>query len=486
MTDGKIAKIKEMSREEVDDFAIRTAMENELLRKAIYGAKSERHVPPPPPEQMRLELGEVAAAEEPPQTELVSYERKKPARRKPHPGRHALPEHLPRKVVRIEPDEDTTGMKLIGEEVTEALDYTPAKFVVIRYVRPKYARPEGEGVVCAPMPSRPLDKAIAEASLLALILCDKYLDHLPLYRQIQRFKRLGITIADSTINGWIGKVCQLLEPLYQAHRKMVLTRDYLQVDETTFKVLDRDKRGKAHLGYQWVYHSPVERLVLFEYHPRRSKAPPARSLQNYGGYLQTDGYAAYEQFHNKTGIVMLGCMAHARRKFFEAGEDHPHVKHALSVFRKLYAIERKVREYQLSHQQRQAIRMKEAKPLWEKFQKWMIQEFVQHVPSHPVRKAIEYTLPRWKQLGGYILNGKLEIDNNLIENQIRPVALGRKNYLFAGSHSAAQRASMIYSLLSTAKLHQIEPFEWLKSVIKAIPDHPINRIEGLLPQNWDK
>ena len=473
-----------MSREELLDMVIRTEIENEHLRKAIYGPKSERHVPPEVAEQMKLELGEIGKAEDPPETETITYERKKPAKRKPHPGRHPLPAHLPRKEIVIEPDEDTTGMVRIGEEITEALDYTPPKFHVNRYIRPKYAKPDGSGVITAPMPSRPIEKGIPEAGLLSSIVNDKYLDHLPLYRQLQRMARIGVKVPDSTIADWVARVCNLLQPLYQAQRRLVLTRNYLMVDETTFKVMDKLKKGKAHLGYHWVYFSPLERLVFFDYQSSRKKEEPMKCLKNYQGYLQTDGYAAYDQFAEKNGIVMLNCMAHARRKFFEAGEKHPDVVHALGVFRKLYAVERQAREGRFIPEQRQTIRIKEAKPIWEEFKTWLLDKWPQLTPKSKLNNAVEYPLVRWVELGRYILNGELEIDNNLIENQIRPVALGRKNFLFAGSHTGAKRAALIYSLLGTCKLHEVNPFKWLKDVLERIQDHPINRIEELLPQNW--
>ncbi|MEM6269465.1 MAG: IS66 family transposase, partial [Bacteroidota bacterium] len=487
------AKLLEMSREELLDLAIRREMELDSLKRQIYGQRSERHVPAEIINQMKLELGQIGESQAPPEMEAISYERKKAKKKKPHPGLYPLPTDLPRKEILIEPEEDTSGMKQIGEEVTEALDFIPAKFLVNRYIRPKYARtdydPDGgeAGVVCAPMPARPIDKGIAEAGLLAIILLDKYLDHLPLYRQIQRFKRAGVNIPDSTIADWIAQTCRLLDPLFAVHRRQVLTQHYLQVDETTIKVLDRQKnkqKKNVHLGYFWVYHSPLQRLVLFDYQPSRRKEEPVKCLKNYQGYLQTDGYAAYNQFGDKKGIVMLGCMAHARRKFFEAGESDPRVAHALGVFQKLYAIEATAREHQLTHDQRQKIREKESKPIWEQFKQWLLGTWKELTPKHKLNTAIEYMLPRWTQLGRYLLNGELEIDNNLIENQIRPVALGRKNYLFAGSHNGARRSAMIYSLLGTCKLHGIEPYAWLKDILQRLPEHPVNRVEELLPHNW--
>lgn len=473
-----------MPHKDLVEFAITKAMELESLQRQIYGSKGERFITPEMANQLKLELGEIGKAEEPPELETITYDRKKVKQKPAHPGRYPLPAHLPRKEIVIEPEEDTNDLKKIGEEVTEALDYTPPKFFVNRYIRSKYALPEGEGIITAPMPSRPIDKGLAEAGLLAVILLDKYLDHLPLYRQIQRFKRAGIRIPDSTIGDWVAQVCRLLGPLFEAHRNQVLTQWYLMVDETTIKVLDRQKKDNKHLGYFWAYYSPLEKLVYFDYQKSRGSPEPLKCLKNYQGYLQTDGYAAYNQFKDTEGIVMLNCMAHARRKFFDAGEKHKDVIYAMGVFQKLYAIEQQAREYQLTPQQRQAIREEKARPVWEEFKSWLIMTWPQHSPKSKLRNAVEYTLSRWKELGRYILKGELEIDNNLIENQIRPVALGRKNYLFAGSHNGARRAAMIYSLLGTCKMHGIEPFAWLKDVLERIPDHPVNRVEELLPQNW--
>ena len=401
-----------MSHQELVALAIRKETENEYLRRAIYGAKSERFVPAVEiASQLKLELGLVGEPQEPPALETITYDRKKPKKKQDHPGRHPLPADLPRREIVIEPQEDVTGMVKIGEEVTEALDYTPPKFIVNRYVRPIYAHADGSGVVTAPMPSRPIDKGIAEAGLLAIILVDKYLDHLPLYRQIQRFKRIGINIPDSTIGNWVAQVCDLLAPLYEAHRRQVLTRPYLQADETTIKVMDRQKKGKTHLGYHWVYFSPIERLVLFDYQSSRRKEEPFKCLENFQGYLQTDGYKGYNQFKDTKGIVLLNCMAHARRKFFEAGEKLPDAAHALGVFQKLYAIEAQAREFKLTPDQRQAIRMEKAKPVWEEFQQWLIEARLRHTPKSNIRQAINYTLPIWRELGRYILNGELEIDN---------------------------------------------------------------------------
>lgn len=484
MTNARKAKLLEMSREELLELAIRKEIELDNLKRQIYGSKSERSVSPEIANQMKLDLGEIGTPQDPPQMETITYDRKKTKRKKPHPGRYPLPADLPRKEIVIEPNEDVSDCTRIGEEISEALDFTPAKFFVNRYIRPKYAKPNGEGVITASMPSRPIDKGIAEAGLLAIILLDKYLDHLPLYRQIQRFKRARITIADSTIGDWVAQVCKLLAPLFETHRKQVLTQSYLQTDETTHKVLDRLKKKNIHLGYFGVYHAPVERLVLFEYQKTKSSPEPLKCLKNYQGYLQTDGAPIYNQFKEKKGIVTLNCMAHARRKFYEIGEKDPRVAHAMNTFQKLYAIEARAREYQLTPEQRKAIRMKEAKPIWEQFKQWLLDTWQTLTPKHQLNLAIEYTLPRWEQLGRYMLKGELEIDNNLIENQIRPVALGRKNYLFAGSHNGARRSAMIYSLLGTCKLQGIEPYAWLKDVLERISDHQVSRVHELLPQNW--
>jgi transposase len=465
------------------------------LKRLIFASRQERFLPTtdaPASGSAQLSLDITAT---PLSATLVSTAAKKTEHTKTatavqtslehkHPVRMKLPEHLERRIITLEPSADTTGLRCIGEEVTEELDYEPGRLFVNRYVRPKYVSKDQEGVLIAPAAERPLPKAIAGAGLLAQTIIDKYVDHLPLYRQQQRFSRENITIPYSTLTDWVHNTCRLIDPLYEALRREVPAGDYLHADETPIKVLDKDKKGETHRGYYWVYHNSIEGLVLFNYQPGRGREGPKQILQDFKGHLQTDGYSAYDFFkEDDSGITVLHCMAHARRKFYEALlNDKPRAEHALTQIGKLYDIERRAKE--LSDEQRLALRKHEAVPVLESLGEWMKVQYMEVLPKSTIGKALGYSIERWKELMIYASDGKLNIDNNGVENSIRPVAVGRKNYLFAGSHQAAQRSAMLYTLLGTCKLHRINPFTWLKEVLQRIPDHPINKINDLLPHRW--
>ena len=391
---------------------------------------------------------------------------------------------IPRETIVIEPAEDVADGRKIGEKVTEVLDYIPGKLKVTRYVRPVYALPNEQGIVIGLLPSLPIPRGNAGAGLLAHLIISKFVDHLPFYRQVQMFKRQGVTLAESTVNDWFRSGCDLLEPLYECLKKKILQGDYLMADETPISVLTEDKPGATHKGYHWVYYSPVERLVLFDYRKGRGREGPEELLKNYRGTLQADGYSAYESFEKKPGITLLACMAHARRKFDEAlKNDKARAEHVLGLMQQLYKIERQAREEQLDYNQRKALRQENAAPVLQELHAWLKENVIQTLPKSAIGIAIAYTLHLWPRLVRYLDDGRYEIDNNWIENSIRPVALGRKNYLFAGSHDGAQRAAIMYSFLGTCKINNIEPFEWLSSVLKRIPDHSIQRLEELLPGN---
>lgn len=390
-----------------------------------------------------------------------------------------LPADLPREQVILEPQQDVSGLKKIGEEITEELERIPGKLFVRQYVRPKYAKPDGEGVLIAQLPTRPIDKGIPGPGLLAQIVIDKYTDHLPVHRQLQRFEREGIKLASSTLGDWISSTCALLEPLYNALKKEVLTCDYLQADETPIKVLDKDKKGTTHRGYHWVYYAPLKRMVLFDYREGRGGEGPQECLKEFRGWLQTDGYSVYEQFNNRT-VTLLHCMAHARRKFDEAKDsDAARSGYTLTEIQKLYAIERAVRDQ--SNEERLAARRSQSIPILSNLKEWMLENYKAVVPKSPIGQALHYSLERWDRLMLYTTDGRLQIDNNPVENAIRPIAVGRKNYLFAGSHNGAKRAAMLYSFLGTCKINNVNPFEWLRATLDKIPDQPINRITELLP-----
>lgn len=458
------------------------------INRLLYGAKRERFVKNADENQMTLPF-EVETEQEPEkQQETITYVRNK-TKRVNHPGRMTLPSHLPVKEVVIEPQEDTTGMKCIGKEITEQLDFTPAKLSVIRYIRPKYIKLEDDQTlthkgVIGKLPVFPIEKCMASPALLAQILVDKFVDHLPVYRQLERFKREGISISSSTINGWQESVSNLLWPLYENLKRRILAQGYLQADETPIQVLEKTKKGKTHRGYYWIYHSPLEKSVLFDYQIGRSREGPLLLLKDFTGYLQSDGFIVYDFIAKRKEIVHLNCMAHARRGFDKAKDyDKEKAEYALDMFQKLYAIEQQAREENLSPAERYELRLEKALPVLNELGKWMVETYKTSRPKSPIGKAVAYCLPRWDNLLNYLLDGSLEIDNNLAENAIRPIALGRKNYLFAGSHRGAERAAMFYSFFGTCKKNNVNPYEWLKKVLEVIPEYKVNILHELLPQN---
>lgn len=453
------------------------------LKRLIFGAKRERFIAQDPSQLSLFVLDETPGT--PPQKERITYTRTSNHKERKHPIRGEFPAHLPREEQVIEPENIPQNAQRIGEEVTELLDYEPAKIQVKRYIRPKYivsSDDEHTNIVIAQLPSLPIPKANAASSMLAHIAVSKMVDHLPFYRQAKMLKRMGLEIPESTIGGWFSAMCNLLEPLYNTLKQQILATDYLMADETPIPVLTRDKPGATHKGYHWVYYEPVKRLVLFDYRKSRAREGPKEMLENYNGYLQTDGYTAYNNLNNQSKITYLACMAHARRKFEHARDNHPQLaEQALVLFQQLYATERKAREESLSFQQIRSLRLKESVPVLDTLKQWLDDNLTGNPPQNLISKAIAYTLTLWPRLVKYVENGKLQIDNNLIENSIRPLAIGRKNYLFAGSHDAAQNAAIIYSLLGTCKINDIEPYQWLKNTLDRIPKHPQKNLHELLP-----
>jgi len=471
-----------------------------LLRRMMYGSRREYFRPAPGVTAAELQLSldldvETVAQCRLAEAKVVEYIRTKaevtPGKPKPHPGRMKLPEHLRREVFLLKPDMDVSRLQKMGEEVTEILDYVPAELYVKQYIRPKYAAPLSDGsgtVITAALPGRLMEKCMAGEGLLAQMVVDKYADHLPIHRQLQRYERMGVRIAQSTSNDWMRMTLNHLHSLYEVHRKITLDAGYLSADETPIKVLDEEKKGSAHKGYYWVYHNIEKGLVLFDYRPGRGREGPDDILKDFQGYLQTDGYSGYEDFGKRPGITLMHCMAHARRKFYEALQnDKERAEHALSMFQELYAIEHRIREARLVGDEVVRMRQEEALPVLRAMKKWMEEEYPKLVlKKSPIAQAMAYCLPRWDKLCIYTREARLNIDNNPVENAIRPVAVGRKNYLFAGSHEAAQRAAMVYSLLATCKLHDINPNEWLKDVLQHLHLHNTGNVHQLLPQYWHK
>ena len=457
-----------------------------LLKRMIFGQKRERFIPYSLNEQQQLGLGLETAAEAEKEPGTITYHRSKGKPSKPlHNGRNPLPSHLPRKEIIIEPEEKTKDCKVIGEEITEELEYRPGRLFVNRYVRIKYINEKTEQIRIGDLPSRPIEKGIAGPGLLSQILVSKYIDHLPLYRQIRQYKREGVDIAESTLNDWIKYSCQLLQVLYERHLKQVLSTDYIMIDETPIRVLDKMKRGKTHTGYFWVYYAPLQKIVYFDYRDNRGRDGPFTILEDYKGHIQTDAYTVYEKLSRENRLIHLGCFAHARRYFDQSLKtDNKRSTWMLEQIGRLYAIERQARDQQYSFDKRYALRQKESIPILSEIKGWLDDEMEQVLPKSLIGKAVIYMKGNWERLIRYTEDGRFEIDNNLVENAIRPVALGRKNYLFAGSHNGAGRAALIYSLVGTAKLHQVEPWQYLNDIVNRISEYPYSKIDELLPQNW--
>lgn len=457
------------------------------LKRLMFGKKNERFVPADTA-QSQLDFGQPVNEVAPDvEQQTIHYTREK-TKDKKKAVRLALPAHLPREEEVLEPEGKEEGAVKLGEAVTEILEYTPGKVYVKRYVRPKYVQPTEEEakseILVAPLPALPIPNGNVGAGLLAHLLISKYVDHLPFYRQVQMFKREGVKLAESTISGWFKAACKLLEPLYHELRKEVLASGYLMADETPIPVQSNNKPGATHTGYLWVYRSSEKGGVIFDYQQSRGGQGPQAVLEGFSGALQTDGYAAYDRFEKVPQVTLLACMAHVRRKFEQAKEnDATLAEHALTEIQKLYTLERQCKEEGLDPHQIQAARQQHALPVLTALKQWMEQHYATVTPKSSTGKALAYALKLWPRIVRYTENGSWNIDNNPVENSIRPVALGRKNYLFAGSHDAAGWAAILYSFFGTCKAQEIEPFQWLKKTIEILPNAKVNDLKALLPLN---
>lgn len=481
--ESTISKIEKTVTEKQDQVDYLKA-QVEQYRRMLFGQKRERFEADASQLSLPFEPAqEQVLAQEEQLLEKVEYVRKK-QKASAHKGRVALPDHLPVEEIEIHPEGDLSQMVCIGKEVTEELECIPASFFIKRYIRYKYAHKNKEGVLIGALPERVIDKGIPGPGLLASILVDKYMDHLPLYRQRQRFLRENIPIAASTLDGWCKAALERLEILYDHLLEDTKGKGYLQADETPIKVLESNRKGACHQGYYWVYNSPIDHTVLFDYRPTRGAKGPERILSGFKGYLQTDGYKVYDKIGKQQEVTHLACMAHARREFEKAiSNDKSRAELALLYIQQLYAVEAHARENKLSPDERKKLRLENSLPILNKFGKWITQEVKSTLPKSQIGKAMRYSMERWDGLCAYLYDGMLEIDNNLVENAIRPVALGRKNYLFAGSHQAAQRAAVIYSFFAICKKHEVNPYQWLKYTLENIMSINHKNIKDLYPQN---
>jgi transposase len=489
-------KAREVERKASELLAAQTKIQALMLevmhlRRMKYGVRSEALGAETKDLFQETLASDIAAAEaELAQRQAATEEQQPPPPRTPRAraGRQTLPEHLPRIEHRHEPESCTCGqcgkdLTLIGEDISEQLDVEPAKFFVHRHIRPQYACRGCETVTAAAIPPAVIDGGLAAPGLLAWMIVGKYLDHLPLYRLEGMAAREGVTLARSTLADWVGRVGVALTPLSERLAELLRQRSILHADETPVRQLDPGS-GKTHRAYLWAYlTNRLETgppIVVFDYQTSRAGAHARNFLGAWQGQLMVDDYGGYKALFTQ-GVTELGCMTHARRKFFDLNAAQPNAiaQEALSRIAAFYEIEQ--RGKLLSITERTALRQAEAQPLLDAMHVWLKTTRMTVAQGGGTAKAIDYSLKRWPALSRYATDGALPIDNNPVENAIRPVCLGKKNWLFVGSERAGQRAAAIQSLLATAQLNGLDPAAWLRDTLEKLPTTLNSDIDSLLP-----
>jgi transposase len=462
------------------------------FKRQIFGAKSERFIPSDDL-QAALELNIVDKSEIDTIAEpiTVTYKRDSKTSKadlKPGHGRGCMPTHLPIKDVTVEPEGDLNGMVKIGEEVSWYYEMEqPGSLHVVRIIRPKYVRPKEDGVIIGKLPAMPVEKGNAGPGLITQIIIDKYVYHLPLDRQRKKFKNeYDVDFSESWFSDNVKNGTFWLEAPYNAHVKKLLTSSYLQADETPIQVLTKDQRGKTHRGYFWVYHDPIQKIVVFDYRKSRSKDGPSEFLKNFKGTLQVDGYEGYGEIITRNNLTHAACMDHVRRRFEKSLDyDNKRAAYAIDTMRAWYNVEREAKENGLSQADRFAMRVEKTVPSMEAFKEWMLAQVQLVLPKSLIGNALSYALNQWPFFTPFMTDPRIELSNILIENAIRPVALGRKNFLFAGSHEAAKWPAVIYSLVATAKWHGYDSFVYFKELLSELPKSTTKDIEKYLFPNWN-
>jgi transposase len=477
--------------------------ENRLLRRKLdalirryYGKSSEAI----DPAQLELILaGLMAGARAPSAAQRTAVVAAAPPQKRPKPPRRlTLPENVPTERVVIEPVEVQQQPELwkpIGEEVTEEWDYTPGRFLKRLYIRPRYVRrdnvvaaeavSEAAAVVIAPLPPRLIEKGLPGPGLMTQVLISKYEDHLPLYRQEKIFsERHGVKLPRQMLAEWVAAGAFWLQPIYDEMKRGLLAGSYLQADETPIRYLDPDLPGAARQGYLWTYSRPGGD-VIFEWQTTRARTVAEEFLKSFCGHLQTDGYSAYESLaSSRNGLVLVGCWAHARRKFVDALEEDRRCAWVVRQLGQLYQLEERLRAARAGPAWRAAARAADARPVLRRLRHMLGHWQGQVLPKSLFGVAISYTLDRWEALCRFVEHGQLEIDNNLIENAIRPTAIGKKNFLFIGHPDAGWRSAVIYSVLGSCRRHGIDPHEYLRDVLRRLPAMKMNEIVTVTPAAW--
>ena len=460
------------------------------LKRQLFGKKSEKLDP-----QQRLLFESLYSEVQAKIDEQRQPKVKKPKARKNsnHKGRKPLPANLPRETIEIEPDQDemicsacNNEKQRIGSEETEKLEYVPASFKVKKYIRHKYACKQCQNnISIGQLPPMAIDKGIPGEGLLAHIITSKYCDHAPLNRLEGILRRHGVDITVSTMCGWVGKCADLLEPLVNRMHEKILQSPTINTDDTRIPVKNKKRKGSTYNGYLWVYIDD-KKNVVFDFTPTRSREGPIKFLGKYSGFVQADAYSGYDEFFNKGKAAEVGCNAHARRKFEYAMDSDPvRAARMMVLYGRLYEIESRAKKEKYDSTQLLEARQREAMPILDEIKSVLHEYKKQVLPKSPMCKAINYALNQWEALNRYTDDPILDIDNNIAERTLRMVVIGRKNYMFAGSEAGAERAAIIYSLVASCKLNSHDPFAYFNDVLRRVSTHPADRIDELLPSNWE-
>jgi transposase len=452
--------------------------ELDSLKKSITGPRSERLIVINP-DQASIFPEDEGKVQEEIETETITRTIKKKRSGK-QPKRQKMPTHLPIEIIILKPDIDVEGMEEIGVCESWKFEVTPPEIKVVKTIRTKYK--DQAGNIHIANLNDPFPKANLGASFVALMLVRKFIDHLPIYRQVKMWSRQNVLLSRSVLNDSVAKGAIKLKLLFELLKTLALQCDYLQADESSIPVLTEDKPGSTLKGCMLIKLAPKEKIVLFDYIKTKEKVNILEALDGFSGHLQVDGNVSYESKGKQADVTLMHCLVHSRRKFVVA-MDYQKEKssYVLDEIKKLYKIEKTCREENLNADQIYQRRQKEALPVLQQLKTYLLEQHQPNLPRNPFQKAVAYMLKRWDGLIEYTTNGHLLPDNNLIENQIRPLALGRKNYMFAGSHQGASNAAILYSLLGTCKLNGINPYHWLRDVFLRIDQHNVSKLEELLP-----